>query len=38
MAHLSKEPNTKEKLASIVEGFDTFDVEMKRGTRVSNSL
>ncbi len=35
MAHLEKEPNTKEKLASIVQGFDEFDIEMKRGTRVS---
>jgi hypothetical protein len=30
-----KPPTTKEKLATIVQGFDEFDLEMKRGTRVS---
>lgn len=34
MAHLTNEPTTKEKLASIVSGFDEFDIEMKRGTRL----
>ena len=38
MAHLSKEPTTKEKLATIVQGFDDFDHEMKRGTRVSHFI
>lgn len=38
MAHLEKDPSTKEKLASIVQGFDEFDIEMKRGTRVSRGL
>lgn len=37
MAHLAKEPNTKEKLNSIVQGFDDFDTEMRRGTRVSRT-
>lgn len=36
MAHLSKEPTTKEKLQTIVSGFDDFDTEMKKGTRVSH--
>jgi hypothetical protein len=27
-------PSTKERLASIVQGFDAFDSEMKTGTRV----
>jgi hypothetical protein len=35
MSHLSNEPSTKDKLATIVQGFDDFDSEMKRGTRVS---
>lgn len=30
---LSKGPSTKERLQSIVKGFDTFDSEMKVGTR-----
>jgi hypothetical protein len=38
MAHLSKEPTTKDKLATIVQGFDDFDTEMKRGTRVRNAF
>ncbi len=29
-------PTTKERLASIVAGFDSFDSEMKIGTRVRN--
>lgn len=32
---IPKPPSTKEKLATIVHGFDEFDTEMKRGTRVS---
>lgn len=32
---MDKAPTTKQKLSSIVQGFDEFDVEMKRGTRVS---
>ncbi len=35
MAEIPRGPTTKEKLASIVHGFDEFDTEMKRGTRVS---
>ena len=31
---LPRGPSTKEKLASIVEGFEQFDHEMKVGTRV----
>lgn len=31
-------PSTKDKLSSIVQGFDDFDTEMKRGTRVSQFL
>lgn len=34
MAHLSNDPTTKDKLQSIVQGFDDFDAEMRRGTRV----
>jgi hypothetical protein len=30
-------PSTKERLASVVQGFDSFDSEMKIGTRVSTS-
>uniref|UniRef100_A0A7S3M234 SF-assemblin n=1 Tax=Spumella elongata TaxID=89044 RepID=A0A7S3M234_9STRA len=33
MAEIPRGPTTKEKLASIVHGFDEFDTEMKRGTR-----
>jgi hypothetical protein len=29
-----KMPSTKERLASIVQGFESFDTEMKIGTRV----
>jgi hypothetical protein len=29
----NKQPSTKEKLATIVNGFDDFDSEMKIGTR-----
>ena len=29
----SEPPSTKERLATIVQGFDTFDSEMKTGTR-----
>ena len=35
MNDLPRAPTTKEKLATIVSGFDEFDTEMKRGTRVS---
>jgi hypothetical protein len=35
MADIPRGPTTKEKLATIVSGFDEFDTEMKRGTRVS---
>ena len=28
-----KQPNTKERLATVVSSFDTFDTEMKIGTR-----
>lgn len=38
MAHLSNEPTTKEKLATIVHGFDDFDTEMRKGTRASFHL
>lgn len=31
---LEKGPSTKDRLASIVQGFDDFDTEMKTGTRV----
>eukprot|EP01033_Poteriospumella_lacustris_P003156 gene3156-2322_t len=34
MAHLSNDPTTKDKLQSIVQGFDDFDAEMRRGTRL----
>lgn len=34
MAHLDHEPTTKDKLSSIVQGFDDFDTEMRRGTRL----
>lgn len=34
MAEIPRGPTTKEKLATIVSGFDEFDTEMKRGTRV----
>eukprot|EP00601_Ochromonadales_sp_CCMP2298_P032780 CAMPEP_0173371742 /NCGR_PEP_ID=MMETSP1144-20121109/27461_1 /TAXON_ID=483371 /ORGANISM="non described non described, Strain CCMP2298" /LENGTH=374 /DNA_ID=CAMNT_0014323539 /DNA_START=112 /DNA_END=1235 /DNA_ORIENTATION=+ len=34
MAEEEAKPSTKEKLASIVQGFDEFDLEMKRGTRL----
>jgi hypothetical protein len=30
-------PSTKERLSSIVQGFDSFDSEMKIGTRVSDA-
>eukprot|EP01031_Cornospumella_fuschlensis_P041753 gene41753-50959_t len=30
----SRGPSTKDKLSSIVQGFDDFDTEMKRGTRL----
>ena len=33
-----KVPSTKEKLATIVSGFDEFDSEMKIGTRVGSSF
>jgi len=33
----SKIPTTKDKLASIVQGFDDFDSEMKVGTRVNSN-
>ena len=33
-----KGPATKERLSSIVQGFDDFDSEMKSGTRVSISI
>mmetsp|Transcript_33323 Transcript_33323/g.55954 ORF Transcript_33323/g.55954 Transcript_33323/m.55954 type:complete len:258 (+) Transcript_33323:118-891(+) len=33
MADIPAPPTTKEKLATIVSGFDEFDTEMKRGTR-----
>ena len=35
MSNLLKAPTTKDKLASIVQGFDEFDSEMKVGTRVT---
>lgn len=38
MATIPKGPSTKDKLATIVSGFDEFDLEMKRGTRVSICL
>ena len=38
MAEIPRGPTTKEKLASIVHGFDEFDTEMKRGTRVSLNI
>lgn len=31
---MEKGPATKERLSSIVQGFDDFDSEMKSGTRV----
>jgi hypothetical protein len=31
-------PTTKEKLASIVNGFEDFDTEMKIGTRVGFTI
>lgn len=34
MAHLAREPTTKEKLHTIVQGFDDFDTEMRKGTRL----
>lgn len=34
MTEIQRGPTTKEKLATIVSGFDEFDTEMKRGTRV----
>ena len=34
MSVIEKGPSTKEKLSSIVHGFDEFDLEMKKGTRV----
>ena len=34
MSVVEKGPSTKEKLSSIVHGFDEFDLEMKKGTRV----
>lgn len=34
MSEVPRPPSTKEKLATIVHGFDEFDTEMKRGTRV----
>jgi hypothetical protein len=37
-ASQGKSPSTKERLASIVEGFDSFDSEMKIGTRVSKQF
>ena len=30
---LPEAPSTKDKLSTIVAGFDEFDLEMKRGTR-----
>lgn len=33
----SRAPSTKDKLSSIVQGFDDFDTEMRRGTRVSQA-
>eukprot|EP01036_Dinobryon_divergens_P031649 gene31649-41086_t len=33
MSVIEKGPSTKEKLSSIVHGFDEFDLEMKKGTR-----
>lgn len=35
MSSEEKGPSVKQKLDTIVSGFDDFDVEMKRGTRVS---
>lgn len=35
MATIAKGPSTKDKLNTIVSGFDDFDSEMKRGTRVN---
>lgn len=34
MSVVEKGPSTKDKLSSIVHGFDEFDLEMKKGTRV----
>ena len=34
MSVVEKGPSTKEKSSSIVHGFDEFDLEMKKGTRV----
>ena len=31
--NLPQVPSTKDKLSTIVHGFDEFDMEMKRGTR-----
>lgn len=35
MSQFTPEPTTKDKLNSIVQGFDDFDLEMRKGTRVS---
>ncbi len=32
---MEKAPSTKDRLSSIVQGFESFDSEMKIGTRVS---
>ena len=38
MSEKREKPSTKEKLKSIVNDFDTFDSEMKMGTRVRSSI
>lgn len=38
MSTIPKGPSTKDKLATIVKGFDDFDSEMRKGTRVKNYI